>query len=223
MPVPYAERKKRRKKLAAELPPDLQGQIALRHVEAVSAFSPQAQRTLAEALAAGASASAAVAFLKDHPEAGRAEVVASCRARQRKKQMTDGKLPRVEAPTESAPDGSESGTQQVSEQTLTELTDLLRYCYPDMPAITAEAMAAAELLAGVRAVIGAQQACLAAPEAESDFVLVALCGLAVQTLARLDQRVSARPAYRRALAQSGVDWPEPQTAGPASAGRAARQ
>ncbi len=53
MPVPYSRRRRRREQLAKELPPGLRGRIALRHVEAVSKFSPQTQRTLAEALEAG--------------------------------------------------------------------------------------------------------------------------------------------------------------------------
>ena len=76
MPVPYADRKKRRQQLAEELLPDLRGRIALRHVEAVSQFSSRTQRTLAEALEAGLRAPAAIAFLKEHPEALLTEVVA---------------------------------------------------------------------------------------------------------------------------------------------------
>jgi transcription-repair coupling factor (superfamily II helicase) len=183
--------------LADELPPDLRGRIALRHVEAVSQFSPQTQRTLAEVLATGIRAPAAIVFLKEHPEALLAEVVANCRTRKRR-----GK--RVKIMEDGRP---QSGSESDCESAVTELTDLLTYCYPDMPQITAQAMATSELLAGVLAVIRAQQACLATPQAESDFVLVVLCGLACKNLARLDQLVSQKPAYMQALQQSGVPWP----------------
>jgi hypothetical protein len=197
VPVPYAERKKRRQQLADELPPNLRGRIALRHVEAVSGFSPQTQRTLAEALEAGIRTPAAIAYLQEHPEALLAEVAGNCDTGKRRPEG-------VKIVDEGRP---QSGTEADGEQAVTELTDLLAYCYPDMPQITAQAMATSELLAGVLGVIQAQEACLAAPQAESDFVLVVLCGLAQKTMARLDQLVSRKSAYRQALRQSGVPWP----------------
>ena len=53
MPVPYAQRRQRRQQLAEKLHPSLREQIALRHIEAVSKFSPEVQSRLAEAIDAG--------------------------------------------------------------------------------------------------------------------------------------------------------------------------
>ena len=67
MPIPYSERKKRGEQLAKELPPELRGRIALRHVETKSPFSPQTQRTLAAALETGLRAPGVIAFLGENP------------------------------------------------------------------------------------------------------------------------------------------------------------
>ena len=207
MPVPYTQRRRRREQLAAELSPELQGRITLRQVEAVSKFSPQTQRTLAAALEAGSRAPAAVAFLKEHPAALLEEVVQNCRTqkrrRRRQKIMEAGKLHRDQDPALTPGSASEQGAARAA----AELTDLLTYCYPDMPRLTAEAMAGSELMTGVLEIIRSQHACFAAPPAESDFVLVVLCGLAHKTVERLDRKVAEKPIYRQALQQSGVHWP----------------
>ena len=77
-------------------------------------------------------------------------------------------------------------------------------------------------MTGVRQIIQAQQTCLMAPQAESDFVLVVLCGLAKKTIERLEEIVSQKLVYRRALQQSGVNWPGVVGAGrgsPVSSGK----
>jgi hypothetical protein len=76
-----------------------------------------------------------------------------------------------------------------------------------MPRATAEAMAGSELLSEVLGVVGAQRACFESRHAESDFVVVVLCGLALRTIERLNQIIPKRPIYRQALQQSGVKWP----------------
>ncbi len=131
--------------------------------------------------------------------------------------MEDGKPQSDKAASQTPWRGSEPGPEQAR----SELTDLLAYCYPDMPRITAEAMAGSELMTGVLEIIRAQQACFAAPQTESDFVLVVLCGLALKTMECLDQLVSQKPVYHQALQQSGLHWPGLDGAGQAIASRAA--
>jgi hypothetical protein len=68
-------------------------------------------------------------------------------------------------------------------------------------------MAGSELMSGVRKIIHAEEACLTSPQAETDFVLVVLCGLIEKTRERLDRTISQKLIYRQALRQSGVHWP----------------
>ena len=90
---------------------------------------------------------------------------------------------------------------------MTELADVLQWCFPDMPRLTAEAMASSELLSEVLNVVRAQRRCFEARQIESDFVFVVLCGLVQKTTERLNQLIHTRPIYQQALRQSGVDWP----------------
>ncbi len=191
MPVPYAQRRQRRQQLAEGLHPGLRGRIALRHVETVSKFSPEAQGRLAEALDAGVRIPAAVQFLKENPAAIVDEIISkdqktTSKHRQNAKQKN---LP--------APGGSD----------LAELADLLRNCFPDMPQVTAEALAGSELLSEVLGIVHAQQVCFRSRHAQSDFVIVVLCGLALRNIEQLKQIIPKRTIYHQALQQSGVAWP----------------
>jgi len=187
VPVPYDQRRRRREQLTAELLPDLRKWIALRHVETVAKFSPETQLRLAEAIKAGVSVPAAIRFLKENPESGVDQIVRL--AGKRKQTAKKG--------TQRSP-GSDH---------LILLADLLQTCFPDMPRATAHAMAGSELLSEILGVICAQQVCLASSHARSDFFIVVFCGLALETIERLNRIILEKTIYRQALQQSGLEWP----------------
>ena len=187
MPVPYDQRRQRREKLAEELPPNLRKWVALRHVETVAKFPPEIQQRLIESIITGVRVPAAIRFLKENPETTVEEIV-----------MAVGKRRQTE----------NKGTQVSPEPNhLTFLANLLQTCFPDMPRATADAMAGSELLSEVLDVVCAQQTCFDSRHAQSDFVVVVLCGLALATIERLNQLISKRIIYRQALQQSGLEWP----------------
>lgn len=186
MPVPYDQRRRQRQKLAEELPPDLQKRIALRHVETVAKFPPEAQQRLMEATNTGVRVPAAIRFLKENPEATVEEIVKAVG----KRRQTTKKV--IQASTEP--------------NQLSLLADLLQTCFPDMPRTTANAMAESELLSEVLGIVSAQQACFESQHAQSDFVVVVLCGLALATIEHLNQTIPKRTIYRHAIQQSGVAW-----------------
>jgi hypothetical protein len=187
VPVPYDQRRRRREKLAEELPPDLRKWVALRHVETVAKFTPEIQQRLIEAISAGVRVPAAIRFLKENPETTVEEIVKVAG----KRRQTEHKE------TQAFPEPNH----------LTFLTNLLQTSFPDMPRATASAMARSDLLSEVLAVVCAQQACYESQHVQSDFVVVVLCGLALATLERLNQIISKRMIYRQALQQSGLEWP----------------
>jgi hypothetical protein len=67
-------------------------------------------------------------------------------------------------------------------------------------------MARSELLSEVLGIVHAQRICFESRHAQSDFVVVSLCGLALRNIEQLRQIVSQRTAYQQALQQSGVEW-----------------
>ena len=187
MPVPYDQRRQRRLQLTEELPPDLQKWIALRHVETVAKFPSERQQRLAKAIKAGVTAPTAIRFLKENPEATVDEIVKDAG----KRRPSDRK--RLRRSPES--------------HHLILLADLLQTCFPDMPRATASAMAGSELLSEVLDIIRTQQACFASHHAQSDFIVVVLCGLALSTIEHLNKSIATRRVYRHAIQQSGLDWP----------------
>ena len=187
MPVPYDQRRQRRQQLAEKLPVGLRGRIALRNVETVAKFSPETQQRLAKAIRKDVQIPAAVRFLKENPEAAVDEIVKAAG----KRRQTEKK----EQPESPEP------------KNLIFLADLLQVCFPDMPRATANAMAESDLLSEVLGIVCAQQVCIASNHAQSDFVIVVLCGLALATIERLNQIISAKTIYRQALQQSGLVWP----------------
>ncbi|MGD8750952.1 MAG: hypothetical protein PVG14_05990 [Anaerolineales bacterium] len=144
-----------------------------------------------EAISTGARIPAAILYLKENPGATVDEIVSKCH----KKTGKRTKLAAAGKRVSSTP------------QDLNKLADLLQVCFPDMPRSTAKAMAGSELLSEVLNIVGAQRACFESRHAESDFVVVVLCGLGLKTIDRLNQIIPKRLIYRQALQQSGVEWP----------------
>lgn len=190
MPIPYAERRRRRQVLLDALPPNLQGRIALRNVEAVSKLNSQAQIVLGEALDAGIKISAALSSLQAHPNAHLAELL----------QIND----KITSKSHDKP----SLTIAPRDEDLEDLTHLIQFCYPDMPNVTSEAMAGSQLMLGVLRIIQAQRECFSSQFGKTDFVIVVLCGLVQKNIEHLNQVVTSKRIYQEALAQSGVNWPK---------------
>jgi len=89
------------------------------------------------------------------------------------------------------------------------LTGLIQACFPSMPRISAEALAAAGLTASLRDLLHAWQGCLFSPQL-TDLTFVILAGFVQQAQAELQEKVSEKPAYANALHNSGVSLPNPE-------------
>lgn len=197
MPIPYAERKRRRQAMLQQLDPELRQRLALRHVEAAAKLSSEAQRVLGEALMAGLGhIPNAIAFLQEQPGASAEEVLRACQ---------DGR--RGEAPSSPLKADPARPAAKPDPDALSELSDLLMECFPGMPGVTSEALAADELLSGVLALLRARRACFRSKSSQSELVFVVLCGLGLRFVDELNRLMDARPHYRGALAQSGLVWP----------------
>ena len=179
----YASKRERWQKLLDALPENLRGHISLRNVEAVSALSPQAQGTLAQAIQAG---------LKRLPRA--IELL--------------GKAPELTVSDllEKASGGGEPAEKVVALDTDTQrrLADLIQFCYPDMNRISANALCESEALSGVLQVVSALESLFASPHLNSDFVLVIFHACLKQALERLEGKLAENPAFQQAISKNNL-------------------
>jgi hypothetical protein len=178
----YASKRERWQKQLNALPAALRGQVSLRNIETVSALAPQAQETLALALQSGLKhLPRALAVLDKAPGVTVSEL-----------------LEKVSA-TPASPE-RQSLSSVPDADTRRQLADLIQGCYPDMPRISAEALSAAEALAGVLQVLAAQTALFNSPQLQADFVRVVFHASLQQALKSLEDRFSI--AHRSATSQT---------------------
>lgn len=180
----YASKRERWQKLLDALPANLRGHISLRNVESVSALTPQAQGTLAQAIQAGLKRlPRAIELLENAPDLAVTEL-----------------LEKVAAARELH---GENISRPVAD-TRRQLADLIQFCYPDMPRLSAEALTEAEALSGVLQVVSAQDALFASPHLNADFVLVIFHACLKQALERLGAKTAENPAIQQAVSHSGL-------------------
>ena len=177
----YQSKRERWQRMKEALPTDLRPQVSLRNVEAVSALSPKAQARLAEAIRAG---------LKRLP-----------RAIEQLRENADTPLAELLDPTQIAVTQPQV---EFSTKIQSELADLVQTCYPDMPRVSAEALAEAEAMQVARKVAEAFGAMFASSHLKADFVLVVLYALISQSLDCLETLIADTPAAQQVLAQSDL-------------------
>ena len=108
----YASKRERWQKLLNALPENLRGHISLRNVESVSALSPRAQGTLAQAIQSGLKRlPRAIELLENAPNLTISELLEKVSA-----------VREPQGGTTSLPDADTSRR----------LADLVQFCYPDM-------------------------------------------------------------------------------------------
>ena len=179
----YASKRERWQKLLDALPANLRGHVSLRNVEAVSALSSQAQGTLAQAIQAGLKRlPRAIELLGKAPELTVSELM---------EKVSAGQEP---LETATVPDAD----------AYRRLADLIQFCYPDMPRVSAEALGQAEALSGVLQIVSAIEVLFASPHLHSDFVLVIFHACLKQALERLDGKLAENPAFQQAISKNNL-------------------
>ena len=172
----YAAKRERWQRLSESLPEGLRGQVSLRNVETVAGLSPAAQTRLAEALQAGLKRlPQAVMQLRINPNTPLADLLQPA--------------PR----TDAAPADAEEHA---------ELVGVIQACFPDMPPVSAEALAGSEVLGIARQVAQVHQRLFESAHLRTDFVVTILHELLCRTLARLEAHIKETPALRQALGQA---------------------
>ncbi len=179
----YQSKRERWQRLLESLPAGLREHVSLRNVEAVAALAPRAQERLVEAIQSGLKRlPRAVEQLKIDPSTSVADLL----------------NPPASA---SAPQQSES-PQQIQN----ELADLIQLCFPDMPRISAEALAKADVMDVPRQIIQVHHKLFESNHLRADFVMMVVYALVRQALERLEEIIADRPALRQAIDQSALPW-----------------
>jgi hypothetical protein len=184
----YQSKQERRQRLLESLPEGLRPHVSVRNIEAVAALSTQAQTRLLEAVQAGLKRlPRAIEQLRADPQTSIADL------------LDPPAQPETELPAQS--DSSSIGQ---------EVADRIQECFPDMPRMSAEALADAEVMQVVRSVAEAHQQVFKSGHIKTDFVMLTLYGLIRQTLERLEEIIEETPALRQAFEQPN-EWRKEKT------------
>ena len=184
----YQSKRERRQRMLDALPVGLREHVSLRNVEAVVAFSPEVQMRLLEAIQAGLTrVPRAIEQLRADPQTSVAEL------------LDPPAQPETELPAQTH---SASIGQDVA--------DLIQECFPDMPRVSAEALADADVMQVVRSVAETHQQVFKSNHIKTDFVMLTLYGLMRQTLERLEEMIEEIPALRQAFEKNN-EWRKEET------------
>jgi len=182
----YQSKQERRQRLLEGLPADLRAHVSIRNIEAVAALPPLAQARLVDAIQAGLKRlPRAVEQLRINPNTSIAELLDP---------------PALLEPKPDLPN------QDVPLHIKNEVADLLQQCFPDMPRVSAEALADSEVLETARSIALAHHLLFQPSQLGTDFVVMVLYGLLRQTLERLEEMIVNTPAIRQAFEQGDLPW-----------------
>ena len=184
----YQSKRERRQRMLEALPVGLREHVSLRNVEAVAALSPQAQTRLLEAVQAGLKRlPRAIEQLRADPQTSVADL------------LDPPAQPETELPAQTH---SASIGQDVA--------DLIQECFPDMPRVSAEALADADVMQVVRTVAETHQQVFKSNHIKTDFIMLTLHGLICKTLEQLEEIIEETPALRQAFEKTN-EWRKEET------------
>ena len=180
----YQSKRERRQRLFESLPVELREHVSQRNVEAVAALPPKAQARLAEAIQAGLKRlPRAIEQLKLNPQ-----------------------TPVLDLLNPPAPAASPVRGSEPSQHVRNELAGLIQLCFPDMPHISAEALADAEVMDVAREVAQVHEQIPRSPHLRTDFVMLVLYGLILRTLEQLEEVIEDTPALKQVFGRGDLPW-----------------
>jgi hypothetical protein len=180
----YQSKQERRQRLLESLPVSLRPHVSVRNIEAVAALSTQAQARLLEAIQAGLKRlPRAIDQLRANPDTSVADLL----------------NPPVQPVTEILIQTDIATVQQA-------VADLIQECFPDMPRVSAEALADADVMQIVRTIAQTHQQLFRSNHIQTDFVMLTLYGLMRQTLEQMEELIENTPALRQAFEQGHLPW-----------------
>jgi hypothetical protein len=179
----YRSKRERWQRLLGSLPAGLREYVSLRNVEAVAALTPQAQARLAEAIQAGLKRlPRALEQLRRNPETPVAVLL----------------QPVAQSDSETSTDFA-----QIIQK---ELADLIQLCFPNMPRMSAEALAGADVMDVAQQTAQVHHILFESSHLRTDFVMVVVYALMRQTLERIEEMIEEKPALRQMIDQGDLPW-----------------
>jgi len=184
----YQSKRERRQRMLEALPVGLREHVSLRNVESVAALAPQAQTRLLETIQAGLTRlPRAIEQLRKDPQTSVADLL------------------NPPAQVEAVP-----AIQPVQTAIVQTVADRIQECFPDMPRVSAQALAEADVMQIVRSVAETHQQIFKSGHIKTDFVMLTLYGLVRQTLEQLEEIIEETPALRQAFEQTN-EWRKEET------------
>ena len=179
----YRSKRERWQRLLESLPADLREHVSIRNVDAVASLTSQAQQRLAEAIQSGLKRlPRALEQLRDNPDTSVADLL----------------KPPAQSVTNPA--------SEFNEQTRRDLADLIQMCFPDMPRLSAEALAGAEVMDVVQQTAQMHHTLLQSSHLRTDFVMVVVYGLMRRSLEHIEEMIEEKPALQQMINQSDLPW-----------------
>ena len=169
----YSSKRERWQRMQQALPAGLREHISLRNVEAVASLTPSAQKRLAQAIQAGLKRlPAAIEQLKADPDTS-VEVLLDPAMRLSMNPVIPNHIQK-------------------------DIADLIQSNFPDMPRISAEALAGSDAMQEVRAAAWANERLLRSTHIRTDFVLFVSMAHLCKVAGLLDEIADKSPAFRAA-------------------------
>jgi hypothetical protein len=84
------------------------------------------------------------------------------------------------------------------------LSEVLMKCYPSMPKISADAMAASDVMSEALGIVTATREAIESAHAQSDFVILSLYQLFSQSKQQVREIIRGNSAFQKALENSGI-------------------
>lgn len=182
----YQSKRERWQRMLEGLPAGLREHVSLRNVEMVSALTPQAQVRLLEAIHSG---------LKRLPRA----------VEQLRVDPSTSVANLLNPPIQPEPESS-SPAADFPQHIQNELADLIQVCFPDMPRLSAEALAHSEVMEIAKTIAHAHHQVFKSNHLQTDFVVMVLYGLMRQSLEQLEEVIEKTPALVQAFNQGSLPW-----------------
>jgi hypothetical protein len=180
----YQSKQERRQRLLESLPVSLRPHVSVRNIEAVAALSALAQARLLEAIQAGLKRlPRAIEQLHANPDTAVSDLL-----------------------NPPAPSVTELLIQTDSSNVQRAVADLIQECFPDMPRVSAESLAEADVMQIVRTVAQTNQLLFKSNQIQTDFVMLTVYGLMRRALEQMEELIENTPALRQAFEQGDLPW-----------------
>ncbi len=190
----WESRKKKLEQIRAGFPEGLRG-IPIRYVEDVAGLSEAGLQALD------------MAFRKEPVHIPRALeylrnnlFISLEELQKRAKPPKLGRKPLAEAGSSFEGTSISSSTKKDQER----LAQLLLACYPTMPAVTAESMASSDVMSEALAVVTTTREAIESDHAQSDFVILSLLQLFIESKKQIAEIIRNAPAFQKAIELSNI-------------------